>query len=383
MDIRHYFEPADYPASQKVIEKSGTSNDSSKNTAVSQLLPDFSKINVAIIGVPYDNGKVNADSAKSPDEIRKQLGRLVAPPGMGQIIDLGNLKPGKNRKANLLALRDVVEYLAEQNVVIVVLGGSQEFTVGICEAFKEERFFSLTVADAVLDVKKGVEKFNSSNFLSRVFKNNPQLFQFNLLGYQTHLVENRHFDKFSGVGHHFRLGKLREKLKEVEPVLRNTDVFSFDFGSVKFVEAPGNKQKNPNGLRSEEICQIAKYAGLSNKLKVFGLFDMIPDNDEFDLTSKLAAEIIWYFLEGVHNRTLDEDLSAENKKVFQVEVDQLDKPIVFYQDPKLNKWWYEIRSAKGERAILACSENEYLQASANEIPDLWLKFVQKIDEKPK
>lgn len=383
MDISHYFEPVDYHALHEESIKSETGKRLGQNTIVSQLPSDFSQTDVVLFGVPFDNGTLRGDSARSPDAIRKYLGRLASPPGVEKFIDLGNLKPGKNRKANLLALRDVIEYLAEQNVVTVVLGGSQELTVGICEAFKEERFFSLAVADAVLDVKKGVEKFDSTNFLSRIFKTNPQLFQFSLLGYQTHLFDKKLFDKTAGVGHHFRLGKLREDLKEVEPVLRNTDVFSFDFSSLKFVEAPGNKQKNPNGLRSEEICQIAKYAGLSNKLKVFGLFEMIPDNDEFDLTDKLAAEIIWYFLEGVQNRTSDEYLTGENKKVFQVEVDQLDNPIVFYHDYKQDKWWYEIRSARGERAFLACSENEYLQASANEIPDLWLNFVQKIDQKPK
>lgn len=382
MDISHYFEPIDYHAWHEGSIKNGTEKALDQNTIVNQFPSDFSQTDVALFGVPFDNGNLRGDSAKSPDAIRKCLGKLAAPPGVEKFIDLGNLKPGKNRKANLLALRDVIEYLAEQNVVTIILGGSQELTVGICEAFKEERFFSLAVADAVLDVKKGVEKFDSSNFLSRIFKNN-QLFQFSLLGYQTHLFENRLFDKIAGVGHHFRLGKLREELKEVEPVLRNTDVFSFDFGALKCIDAPANKQKNPNGLRSEEICQIAKYAGLSNKLKVFGLFEMIPHNDEFDLTSKLAAEIVWYFLEGVENRRSDEYLTGENKKIFQVEVDQLDNPIVFYHDYNQDKWWYEIRSAQGERAFLACSEKEYLQASANEIPDLWLSFVQKIDQKPK
>jgi hypothetical protein len=34
----------------------------------------------------------------------------------------------------------------------------------------------------------------------------------------------------------------------------------------------------------------------------------------------------------------------------------------------------------GEKVTIACSEREYQQAANNEIPELWLKYVQKTDE---
>ena len=58
----------------------------------------------------------------------------------------------------------------------------------------------------------------------------------------------------------------------------------------------------------------------------------------------------------------------------------MDDPIVFYQCTGTERWWVEAQSVKGEKLLKACSEDEYKQASADEIPENWLKVIQKIDE---
>lgn len=382
MDISHYFEPVDFSvfsfdekelckyAFGKTIEKYDRSG-----TAKS-----IRKFNVALIGVPVDNGNWYGKAALAPDKIREQLYRLPYLSGDLKMVDLGNLRQCKNKKEVLLALRDVVDYLNELNIVNIVIGGSQDLTVGICEAYKNKKYFTLSVTDSVMDVKKGVEKFNSDNYLTRIFKSMPALFQFNMLAFQKHLIPSQFIQKAVGVNQHVRLGQLRENFSIVEPVLRNSDVLSFDIGAIKYTDAPGNKQQNPNGLRSEEACQLVKYAGLSSRIKTFGLFEVRPDIDNGELTSKLSAEIIWYFLEGFMNRQTEKKWSAENKVTYRVEIDQLDKPLVFFQDTVTERWWLEIKSLSGEKIIVACSEEEYTRASSNEIPEIWLNYIQKIDE---
>jgi arginase family enzyme len=338
---------------------------------------------VAIIGVPFDShysGEIT--DTKAPDKIREQLFNLSKPDRTLKIVDFGNIKPGRNQKACILALRDVVGYLVEKNAVVLVIGGSQDFTAGICDAFREKKFFSLSVVDAVLDVKHGIEAFSSSNFLTRIFKNNPNLFQFSLLGYQRHLVVDELFEKTAGIGRHIRLGILREKFIEVSPVLRNSDVLSFDIGAIKYSDAPGNRQKNPNGLRSEEACGLARYAGLSERLKAFGIFETI-ENDENEITTRLTAEIIWYFLDGISYRQSETEWSADNKVVYKVAINELESPLVFYYEPATNRWWVEINSVTGETQVVACSENEYQKASNNEISEFWLGYIQKMDDLPK
>jgi len=341
------------------------------------------KLNVAIVGVPFDSRKEDTYSPEATDKIRAQLYQLSGFFSKINIADFGNLKPASTVKGNFQALRDIVEYFNELNIVTIVIGGSQDLSVGICEAFTRNPWFSLTTVDAFLDVKKAKEPFNSSNYLSRLFIYQPQIFQFNIIGFQNHYMPSEFFDKMKAVSEHIRLGSLLGNIALAEPVLRNTDFLSFDIISLKNSEAPGSSKVNPNGLRSEEACQLAKYAGLSNRIKVFGMFEVEPANDRNNLTVALAAQIIWYFVEGFINRVSETPDMSQNNKKYQVEVDSIDSPIVFYKNILTNQWWMEIETTEKIKLLIACSEKEYAQASNNEIPELWLKYLQKIDHRLK
>ncbi|MFW6371383.1 MAG: arginase family protein [Bacteroidota bacterium] len=332
------------------------------------------KTHIAIFGVPETNGKRQPKGKSSPDRIRNSLYKLAAFETNLKIIDLGNLKAAKSPKGTFLALRDIIEYLNEFNIVSVVLGGSQELTLGICEAFRNQKFFWLSAVDAVLDVKKGTETFHSKNYLTRLFRNFPQLFHFSLIGYQQHLVSEQLLQKTGSFGSHLRLGALRDSIKQAELLLRNTNVLSFDMGAIKYNEAPGTSLQNPNGLYGEEACQLAHYAGLSPRLMVFGCFETVEKNDPDGRTAALAAEIIWYFLKGVSARKRSVLTTA-----YKVEIEGLDHPIVFRHERELNRWWFDVKAITGETMEIACSEEEYRQAASNEIPERWLRFIQKMD----
>lgn len=379
MDIRHYFNPVIFLTLPKQCYSKYSVGRAIQKNSLKLTGLNIQNIDVAILGVPNNNGSSNTGSAKSPDIIREELYQLTNFGGNLNIADFGNLRTAKSQKGTYLALRDVVEYLNELNIATVVIGGSQDLTLGICEAFKNDRFFTLATIDALLDVKKGKETLDSTNFLSRVFTSNPNLFQFSLLGYQSHFVAPELFSKTKGVGEHLRLGLLREDIKEAEPIIRNANVLSFDIGAVKYVEAPGRSYVNPNGLSGEEACQLAKYAGISSRLRVFGLFEADTQKDKSGLTAKLSAQIIWYFLDGFITRQIERTKSIENNVIYKVEVKNVDKPLVFYHHTETNRWWLEIQLLTGEKIYVACSEREYRQASNNDIPDLWLKYVQKTD----
>ena len=381
MQIFDYFDPVDFSQFPELEKSAGKYSlgyfveSFTKKLSVSNI----AKANIVLFGVPLDNGKVDTGAAAAPNLIRKEMYRLAALNSKLNIADLGNLKPASSQKGTFLALRDVVEYLYELGVVTVVIGGSQDLTAGICQAFKNNRFFSLASVDAILDIKKGVETFHSRNYLTRIFKQLPNLFRFSLIGYQNHLVGEKLINKIPDFTEHLRLGMLREKFSVAEPLMRNSDVLSFDMGVLKFSEAPGTPQKNPNGLRAEEACQLARYAGTSGRLKVFGLFETNPVDDINETTIKLAAEIIWYFMEGYKIRKREADFTKENKIVYKVEIDDLDQPIVFLHEQETNWWWFEINSMAGETAVFACSEEDYKLAASNEIPGKWLDYIQKMD----
>jgi formiminoglutamase len=382
MDVRHYFEEVNFTqfsGSDASGWKYSVGAVIEKNTTTLSLA-NIQKLDLVIIGVPFDSRKTEINSTKAPDEIRKELYQLAKPEHNLNMADLGNLKPAKSIKGNYQALRDIVEYFTELKIVIIIIGGSQDLSYGVCEAFKGNRFFTYSTIDALLDIKKSKETFSSSNYLSRIFSSNPNLFQFSLLGYQSHYVANEYFSKTKGVNNHVRLGQLRDDISCAEPILRNTDVLSFDIGAIKYSEAPAANCVKPNGLRSEEACQLAKYAGLSDRLKVFGLFEVNPEKDEFNLTIKLSAQIIWYFINGVVNRQNDAGNLNENMVVYQVDVKDVAQPLVFRKNTVTNQWWMQFHYFNKENVVVGCSEEEYRQASNNDIPELWFKYIQKIDE---
>lgn len=335
-------------------------------------------IEIAIVGVPFETVNNNCVISNVPDLVRKQLYRLAGQ-GNIDIIDFGNLKPANSHKGNYLALRDVVDYLSELGIVSIVLGGSQDFSYGVCQAFRNEKYFSFSTIDAFLDVKKGNEMLSPDNYLSRIFTRLPNVFQFSLLGYQTHYVPNEYFSKVKGVNTNIRLGQLRDDITQAEPVFRNSDFLSFDLGALKHTDAPGER-KLPNGLHSEEACQLAKYAGLSKRLNVFGLFGISTSVADYEVTVCLAAQVVWYFIEGVLQRSSLLPGDGEGFVVTKVEITELNSPLIFYRNSETNQWWIQVQSVSNEIIYVACSEKDYVDASNNEIPGFWLKYVQKIDD---
>ena len=193
MDIRYYFDEVNFSAyydSGHLNWKYSLGAVIEKNSKA-LTKENIHKLNIAIVGVPFDSRKEDTYSPEATDKIRAQLYQLSKYNSKINIADFGNLKPASSVKGNFQALRDIAEYFNELNIVTVVIGGSQDLSIGICEAFARNPWFSFTTVDAFLDVKKAKEPFNSSNYLSRLFSYQPQIFQFNIIGYQSHYLPDR------------------------------------------------------------------------------------------------------------------------------------------------------------------------------------------------
>ena len=381
MDVKQYFNPVNFSLFQK---KNAANWKYSFGQSIDKLTQNLTesnlqKVDAVMFGVPCFNGVWNESKIKPTNKIREELYGLAHLSENLNIVDFGDLKPSLSTKGTYLAIRDLVEFFSELNIVTLILGGSSDLCTGICEALKNERFFTLSSINSQLDVKKGQESLNSSNYLTHIFKKTPNIFQFNLLGYQRHLIAPELFLKTKVFGNHLSLGEIHADIKKAEPVLRNTNVLAFDMKSVKYSEIAGSAYKNPNGLQSDEICQLALYAGMSSKLKVFGLFENETKKDSIGVTSKLISQIVWYFFEGLTFRKNDKGVADEKILTYKVEIDGIEKPLNFLFCENSGRWWFEIQSIDNEKHIIACSETEYHKALNNEIPDLWLSYVQRIE----
>lgn len=378
MELNHYFDPVDF---EFYKNKSSSGWKYSLGATIEKHTLKLREgkarnVEVALMTLPYDSVDGECVENDTANTIRAELYEL-ADLGKFTIVDFGNLKMASSYKGAYLALRDIVDYLYELDIVTIVLGGSQDFSYGICQAFRNNKFFSFCSIDSVLDVKKVKESTNSGNYLSRIFSQ-QEIFQFSLLAYQSHFVAEELFSKTKGLGSHVRLGLLRQDITLAEPVFRNSDFLSFDFSSIKYSEVQLTGQ-GPNGLYAEEACQLAKLAGLSNRLKVFGLFGLKLDNEN-SLPAELAAQLAWYFLEGVLKRDHQKPEQKNGFSVNKVEIEELASPLVFYKNDKTQQWWIQIPLINNEMMYLACLEKDFLDASKNEIPEFWLKCIQKTDE---
>ncbi len=167
-----------------------------------------------------------------------------------------------------------------------------------------------------------------------------------------------------------------------EPFLRNTDLLSLDLNSIRKADFE-SENNTPNGFYADQICQISKYAGISDKLTGFGIFSLPKDTNN-QHNNQLIAELIWYFLDGYAQRKGDFPMGTKKDYTkFIVHLDDFENEIVFYKSPKSERWWMEVpypkSGSKFERHhLVPCNFEDYQAAMKNEMPDLWWKTYQKL-----
>ena len=94
------------------------------------------------------------------------------------------------------------------------------------------------------------------------------------------------------------MGKIIKNIEITEPVLRDADIVSLDINAIKSADLGFYSHFQPNGFDGREVCALARYAGLSDRVSSFGVFN-IDSNSEKSL---LLTQILWYFVEGFNFR---------------------------------------------------------------------------------
>ncbi len=389
MDLSIYFDPVD----QRLIYDLSTGKPVIGNTIRihhQDQFPDLADFDIALIGVPDDRGALNNEGCgNAPNEIRKHLYELYPGAWKSGIADLGNLKQGHSQTDTIFALSEVMAYLIGNKILPVIIGGSQRLTFGMYKAYESlDKIINITVVDPRFDLGSGSNsELNSQNYLSKIILLKPNfLFNFTNIGYQTYFIDQTEIELMGKLlFDSYRLGNINSDFKEVEPLLRNADLVSFDISSIKGSEAPGNGNATPNGLTGEQACQIARYAAMSDKLSSIGFFEMNPLYDRNNTTSFLMAEVIWYVFEGFSHRKMDFP-SATSDDFIKYTVPTVDfkDGIVFYKSRRTDRWWMEVVCGDDKQVkyaahfMVPCSYNDYITACENEIPDRWWQVYQKL-----
>jgi formiminoglutamase len=350
---------------------------------------DFSEYNIAILGVPEDRGsEENPGSAHAPDEVRRQLYKLYLPNVEAEfkVIDLGNIRQGESLKDTYFGLATVMLQLVTNKVIPVIIGGGHDLTYGQYLGYQElYSLINMVVIDERIDMHEDPErKMTADSFIMQILMHNPNyLFNYSHLGYQTYLNDPKAIETLDSLSFDCqRLGLVRADLEEVEPVLRDADMLSIDLSCIRQADAPAHANASPNGFSGEELCQITRYAGLSDKLTSIGIYELNPMQDNGHQTSQLVAQMIWYFIEGYYNRRGDYPVNLDDHLKFIVHLDEMDHELIFWKSKKTERWWMELPFGDKEKyarhQLVPCSYKDYEMATNQELPDKWMKVYTKL-----
>ena len=294
------------------------------------------------------------------------------------------MTPGKSIEDTYKNLSSIVSFFIKNDVIPVVIGGSQDLTYANYRAYDEfKKTINIVNVDSNFDLGDSSKPIKNNSYLGKIILDEPHnLFNYATLGYQTYynpqieidLMEKLFFEAY-------RLGEVCNDITSVEPVMRDADIVTIDLRCIKSSELSSRQKLSPNGFDGKEICSISRYAGISNKVSSFGIYEYRSSNED-EITEMLIAQILWYFIEGVNCRIIDNNFT--NIKDFQKFTVIVEKhELVFYKSKKTSRWWIEIPNSSNkdnklkEQSLLPCTLKDYKSANEGIMPERWYKAYKK------
>ncbi len=352
-------------------------------------VPELDNIDIAIIGIA-DGRAVPVDNkiSESANEIRKQLYKLRKGKSTYRIADLGNLRTGHDLEDTKTRLSELLNSLHDKEILPLIIGGTHDFDVAQYQSYEmSEKLVSILNVDALVDMNTAGTDSSGSNHVHDILLHEPNyLFDYIHLGYQSYLVPANSLEVLEKLNFNLiRLGRLRDKPKEIEPAIREADMMSFDLSSIQSSVMKATHNPIPFGLSGEEASQIAWYAGCSDKLSSAGFYGYDPlFDDEHSSSAFIVSVMVWYFIEGYYNRKDKHDFSTKHYVKYIVTLANQDPgQIIFYKSSKSDKWWMELpfQSAKNlysRNYVVPCSYEDYTAAGKGDVPDRWVSAYAKL-----
>lgn len=345
-------------------------------------LPVLAGATFAIVGV-YEsrNAFIKKTQRLDLDEFRLQLYRLMIGNWNDTIIDMGDIDEGESVEDTYFVVREIMAGLIEEQIIPIVIGATQDISYPIYRAFDGiKNMVNLVSVDSRFDFGADEELVSSHSYMSKIITDKPNnLFNFSNIGYQSYfnaqeevdLMERLFFDAY-------RLGDITADITLAEPLLRQAHLVSVDARAVRASEMGMGESFSPNGFTGREICAITRYAGMGDAISALGIFEMENHPQAF----QLVAQMIWYFMEG-HNFRVDEKPAESDPDFTHYIVPCDSEELHFYKSALTSRWWVEVpnllpgHTKSNPTALLPCTEQDYLDACDQIIPERWFKAYKK------
>jgi formiminoglutamase len=338
--------------------------------------PDLFETDIVLVGCDERRGGAHTrgeSEQSAPDAIRKQLYELYYWHSDLRLADIGNIRTGASLQDSYAAIRTVLQELLNEKKTIIFLGGTHDCTLAQYEAYcSRKQIIEVSCVDALIDLNMS-SPLRSDNFLMEMLTSEPNFVRhYNHIGFQSFYVHPNMLETMDKLRFDcYRVGNVKENMDEMEPVIRNCQMLSFDISAIAHAYAPANSV-SPNGFNGEESCLLLRYAGLSPNTSTIGIYGYDPSQDHQDLTAKQISHMIWYLLDG-RSRGRREAKLEEKEAFNEYHMAFAEVQTVFLQSKKTGRWWMQLPDKK----FIACSYKDYLLASSNEIPERWLRAQER------
>jgi formiminoglutamase len=292
-----------------------------------------------------------------------------------KIADIGDIKLGKTVQDTYSALGTVIKELTQAGKKVICIGGSHDNSLGVYKAFQSLQLqIEFTCVDATIDLSLESYKRNENFLLEMLTFPNNYVKHYNHLGFQSYLAHPKMMETLDALRFDcHRLGKLRQQMSLYEPIIRNSHFLSIDVNVLQPAFMPCNTI-SPNGLAGDEACLLTKYAGFSNTLKVLSIHEYDAQKDTNQLGAMQIAQMLWYYIDGFSNLFGEKALSLYKDSYNEYHTLFSDNQISFFQNKENNKWWMQLPDGN----VIACTYEDYLTASHNEIPETWLRYQERL-----
>ena len=378
--MSNYFNLTDFLSPLNLAELSGDQlyQDGQIGKSISvyeQEFPDISEADIILAGCSEQRGagKNHSQNISAADAVRQQFYQLFYWHTDLKLVDIGNIKTGATLQDSYAAVKTVLNELLSQHKTIILIGGSHDLTLPQYEAYcQSKQVIEVSCVDALIDLNIN-SPLRCNNFLMELLTSEPNFVRhYNHIGFQSFYVHPNMLETMDRLRFDcYRVGNVKESIEEMEPVIRNCQLLSFDISAIAHAYAPASFV-SPNGFNGEESCMLMRYAGLSPNTNSIGIYGYDPSDDKDDLTAKQISHMLWYLLDG-RSRGRREAKLEEKESFNEFHMAFAEVETVFLQSKKTGRWWMQLPDKK----FIACSYKDYLLASSNEIPERWLRAQER------
>lgn len=386
MDLKLFFDPVSIDFELQSLPSSSIAHSVFVNQ---EKMPEYDGFDIAIIGLRESRGaseEHQAGLAKGIDAVRKAFYSLKKGAGTLRVVDLGTFRNGPDLADTYLRLKEVCAYLMSKSILPLLVGGSHDLDLGQYMSYEnQDKLITVLSVDNKFDLLSPDSNIPADSHVQKMIKYDPNfLFNYYHLASQAYLVGSSEAELIERLGFEaIRLGMLKENVKELEPVVRDADLITFDISALQAHYCPGAVDSKVYGLTGEEACQLCWYAGLNDKLSSVGLYGFDQHKDDVDgKTAFVVATMMWYFIEGFYNRKGERNFMSNDYLVYEVSMGGEPSTIKFYKSKSSEKWWMEVPHPEDKVGLMRskmipCSYTDYEEALKGEVPNRWISTYTK------